>query len=192
MNDLNPRINRAAVRGLLMNYGLSMGWTQKEAEGSADFEINRIIAATPQEQPRRLTANEVAAIQHVFEMHENAMHCSENDPECSLFILRAMLAEAKELETQVPPPPIPRGDTGVHLTHCYQGEYAHSCKYGETNCPAKSQEKKLLTYEVQGRITNERNTFSLHEGYCSGWHRIEVDGSGECLSLEYMKIILDA
>ena len=27
---------------------------------------------------------------------------------------------------------------GVHLSHCYQGEYHDSCKYGEPLCPARS------------------------------------------------------
>jgi len=39
----------------------------------------------------------------------------------------------------------------------------------------------------KGRITNERDTFTLHEGWCSGWHCIEADGSGECLSIEHMQ-----
>jgi hypothetical protein len=25
---------------------------------------------------------------------------------------------------------------GVHFAHCYQGEYRHVCKYGESDCPA--------------------------------------------------------
>ena len=25
----------------------------------------------------------------------------------------------------------------VHRSHCYQGEYEDSCKYGEVDCPAK-------------------------------------------------------
>lgn len=32
------------------------------------------------------------------------------------------------------PPPDP---IGVHLSHCYMGEYPDSCKYGDDNCPAK-------------------------------------------------------
>ena len=35
---------------------------------------------------------------------------------------------------------------GVHLRHCYQGEYEDGCKYGEDDCPAKPLEKpKQLT-----------------------------------------------
>jgi hypothetical protein len=26
---------------------------------------------------------------------------------------------------------------GVHLSHCYQGDYLDTCKYGEDDCPAK-------------------------------------------------------
>ena len=29
---------------------------------------------------------------------------------------------------------------GVHLSHCYQGEYEGYCKYGDDNCPAKPAE----------------------------------------------------
>ena len=25
---------------------------------------------------------------------------------------------------------------GLHLSHCYQGEYENNCKYGDENCPA--------------------------------------------------------
>ena len=31
--------------------------------------------------------------------------------------------------------------SGVHLRHCYQGEYEDSCKYGENDCPAKPLEE---------------------------------------------------
>ena len=34
---------------------------------------------------------------------------------------------------------------GVHLRHCYQGEYEDGCKYGEDDCPAKPLEPKQLT-----------------------------------------------
>jgi hypothetical protein len=32
--------------------------------------------------------------------------------------------------------------SGVHLRHCYQGEYEDGCKYGENDCPAKPLEPK--------------------------------------------------
>ena len=35
--------------------------------------------------------------------------------------------------------------SGVHLRHCYQGEYEDGCKYGEDDCPAKPLEPKQLT-----------------------------------------------
>ena len=31
--------------------------------------------------------------------------------------------------------------SGVHLRHCYQGEYEDGCKYGEDDCPAKPKEE---------------------------------------------------
>ena len=35
----------------------------------------------------------------------------------------------------------------VHYSHCFQGEYEDTCKYGETNCPAKP--KKPSRYETK-------------------------------------------
>ncbi len=29
---------------------------------------------------------------------------------------------------------------GVHMSHCNQGEYKGSCKYGDDNCPALKDE----------------------------------------------------
>lgn len=29
-----------------------------------------------------------------------------------------------------------KNDITTHLTHCYQGEYEDSCKYGDSDCPA--------------------------------------------------------
>jgi hypothetical protein len=37
--------------------------------------------------------------------------------------------------------------SGVHLRHCYQGEYEDGCKYGENDCPAKPLEPKQETLE---------------------------------------------
>jgi hypothetical protein len=37
--------------------------------------------------------------------------------------------------------------SGVHLRHCYQGEYEDGCKYGEDDCPAKPKEPKQETLE---------------------------------------------
>jgi hypothetical protein len=42
---------------------------------------------------------------------------------------------------------------GVHLRHCYQGEYEDGCKYGENDCPAKPKEENKQSveeYEQQG------------------------------------------
>jgi hypothetical protein len=41
--------------------------------------------------------------------------------------------------------------TGVHLTHCYQGEYEDSCKYGDNDCPAKPLEIKQESLEEAGK-----------------------------------------
>ena len=47
---------------------------------------------------------------------------------------------------------IPQGEpkqdySGVHLRHCYQGEYEDDCKYGENDCPAKPLEPKQEVIE---------------------------------------------
>jgi hypothetical protein len=39
---------------------------------------------------------------------------------------------ARDAAAAVPP----ADPVGVHLNHCYQGEFAGTCKYGETYCPA--------------------------------------------------------
>lgn len=36
---------------------------------------------------------------------------------------------------------------GVHLAHCYQGDYEDGCKYGDDDCPAASDR---LTAPVDG------------------------------------------
>ena len=47
--------------------------------------------------------------------------------------------------------------SGVHLNHCYKGEYEDSCKYGEDNCPAKqyskdyNEEDEKLRSEIVGK-----------------------------------------
>jgi hypothetical protein len=39
---------------------------------------------------------------------------------------------------------------GVHLKHCYQGEYEDGCKYGDYDCPAKPQEEQESFNEKRG------------------------------------------
>jgi hypothetical protein len=38
--------------------------------------------------------------------------------------------------------------SGVHLRHCYQGEYEDGCKYGENDCPAKPLEPKPIHQQI--------------------------------------------
>lgn len=47
--------------------------------------------------------------------------------------------------------------SGVHLRHCYQGEYEDGCKYGEDDCPAKPLEPKQETLEEAAE--NEASIF---------------------------------
>lgn len=58
--------------------------------------------------------------------------------------------------------------SGVHLRHCYQGEYEDGCKYGEYDCPAKPlQEPKQenTLEEVAERIAMTKDwDFESSEG----------------------------
>jgi hypothetical protein len=52
--------------------------------------------------------------------------------------------------------------SGVHLRHCYQGEYEDGCKYGEDDCPAKPLEepKQLTDLEIAMKLEEiEREEF---------------------------------
>ena len=51
--------------------------------------------------------------------------------------------------------------SGVHLRHCYQGEYENGCKYGEDDCPAKPlEESKQETLKEAA----ERYSYGGREG----------------------------
>jgi hypothetical protein len=53
-----------------------------------------------------------------------------------------------ESKDKIYPKEEPKQDySGVHLRHCYQGEYEDGCKYGEDDCPAKPLEPKQETLE---------------------------------------------
>ena len=41
-------------------------------------------------------------------------------------------------------------NVGIHLSHCYQGEYDISCKYGDDNCPAI----KNYTLKIEKQTTD--------------------------------------
>ncbi len=47
------------------------------------------------------------------------------------------LISPKNLEEE-PCCEMPERELGTHLTHCYQGEYLTTCKYGDTHCPARN------------------------------------------------------
>lgn len=57
-------------------------------------------------------------------------------------------------------------ETATHLAHCYQGEYATSCKYGEESCPARelsdyNQSRRQL-HSAMTAITETRGEESAH------------------------------
>jgi hypothetical protein len=50
-------------------------------------------------------------------------------------------------------------DSGVHLRHCYQGEYKDSCKYGEDDCPTKPlEDPKQVTLEEAAKEYDRKST----------------------------------
>jgi hypothetical protein len=53
--------------------------------------------------------------------------------------------------------------SGVHLRHCYQGEYEDGCKYGEDDCPAKPLEPKQETLEEVAEIILANNIDGLKD-----------------------------
>jgi hypothetical protein len=58
--------------------------------------------------------------------------------------------------------------SGLHLRHCYQGEYKDGCKYGKDDCPAKPLEPKQETIEEVAvkYVRNEHdNTLKLISKY---------------------------
>lgn len=58
---------------------------------------------------------------------------------CDKAIIEERLDDACEACRSHPYPPDSvniQDNPGVHLSHCYQGEYRGFCKYGEEDCPA--------------------------------------------------------
>jgi hypothetical protein len=47
--------------------------------------------------------------------------------------------------------------SGVHLRHCYQGEYEDSCKYGENDCSTKPLEPKQRLEKYSERFDNDKS-----------------------------------
>jgi hypothetical protein len=47
--------------------------------------------------------------------------------------------------------------SGVHLRHCYQGEYKDSCKYGEDDCPTKPLEEPKQYFYCSDRLELDEN-----------------------------------
>jgi hypothetical protein len=60
--------------------------------------------------------------------------------------------------------------SGVHLRHCYQGEYEDGCKYGEDDCPAKPLEPKKETLEETVLNSEEHNNLTSEDGSYLSFH----------------------
>jgi hypothetical protein len=76
--------------------------------------------------------------------------------------------------------------SGVHIRHCYQGEYEDGCKYGEDDCPAKPQEAAKESFKnseylydfpkyelgfIKGAKWQAERMYSeedMHKAYCAG------------------------
>ncbi len=64
---------------------------------------------------------------------------------------------------------------GVHLSHCNQGEYVGSCKFGADDCPALEQEDKCPECKGDGFIFGFVSSFGPEErGDCP-----TCNGTGE-------------
>ena len=50
----------------------------------------------------------------------------------------------------------------AHLSHCYQGEYSTSCKYGESDCPEKPTQPVID--EIIDKAMLDKNTISRFSG----------------------------
>jgi hypothetical protein len=75
----------------------------------------------------------VATDNYEIPKEEPKCTCKEHDPYCCQ-VHGSCPTCVKQEE--------PKQDySGVHIKHCYQGEYEDGCKYGEDNCPAKPKEK---------------------------------------------------
>lgn len=63
-----------------------------------------------------------------------------------------------------------KSEIGTHMSHCYQGENEHGCKYADWNCPAKVNyietfELILTAEEIQHLIWGIENEIGENEFY---------------------------
>lgn len=76
---------------------------------------------------------------------------------------------------------IPENEVGVHMSHCNQGHYVGSCKYGDfEDCPALNKQKSgddVRIYRVYncGEIKNETHVLKPHYVPCEG-QKLGYDG----------------
>ena len=78
--------------------------------------------------------------------------------------------------------PISDKEKGVHLSHCYQGEYKTTCKYGEPDCPAKLEKSEKKKRFSKGKVFDylvyhiaymtSQHSFNLNDGTAQlrQWH----------------------
>ena len=81
------------------------------------------------------------------------------DINCIHAICSSQISKNKGVTYKIIIPKEPKQDySGVHLRHCYQGEYEDGCKYGEDDCPAKPLEEPK-----QETLEETYNKWSLEE-----------------------------
>lgn len=116
-----------------------------DEQSSAASARNELRAAlTEQVQPSirdafglddlaRYNANQAEVYRKVVLAIRNALPEGHEVDLNGLVQLVTALAQTEQVQPAV-------NTTGAHTTHCYQGEYAHSCKYGNEHCPMQHEQ----------------------------------------------------
>jgi hypothetical protein len=148
------------------------------SEESGAFEIDYYKIIIPQEEPnpcKDIVINDKAIVDVPF--HNKHIRFENLTSEQAGYLIQ--VSEFYQLSgtrrSAVIPQEEPKQDySGVHLRHCYQGEYEDGCKYGEDDCPAKPLEepkqeiwKDIPHYEGLYQVSNFGNVKSL-ERYVKG------------------------
>jgi hypothetical protein len=92
------------------------------------------------------------------EVIKDLFQVNQNNP-----VLKGSTTLVKQHRIIIPQEEPKQDYSGVHLRHCYQGEYEDGCKYSEDDCPAKPlQEPKQETFE-EAAERYAHNYFNMHE-----------------------------
>lgn len=58
-------------------------------------------------------------------------------------------------------------DRSVHMSHCDQGEWKDTCKYGESDCPKIQVATKNYKYVVEASVDGQQRTWK-----CTDWYQL--------------------